>query len=143
MKIQITNREIFFAVESVWNDLDYKLKYQLNQLVSLNDADSFEQEVEINAESFIKVMKAASSQPQGVAKDINPPMHLSLKNQILIIAAPILEHLSTLTDEQERNDYKAEHIEILTISEAVQSILVSNEDTLNAKILNGKTQILS
>jgi hypothetical protein len=143
MKIKITNREIFFAVESVWNELDYKLKYQLNQLVSLNDTDSFEQEVEINAESFIKVMKAASSQPQGVAKDINPPMHLSLKNQILTIAAPILEYLSTLTDEQERNDYKAEHIEILTISEAVQSILVSNEDTLNAKILNGKTQILS
>ena len=143
MKIQITNREIFFAVESVWEQLNYKLRYQINQLVTANSDDSYVQEVDVDAVSFIQVMKATSNQPQGVAKDINPPMHLSLKGQILSIAGPVMQHLSTLTDVDEIDAYKLESAEILIIAEAVQLILDENEAMLNNKLLNGKTQILS
>ena len=143
MNIQITNREIFWCVESVWSQLDYKLKYQLNQLVSANDTDDYLQTISIDADSFIMVMKAVSNQPQGIGKDINPPLHLSLKNQILTLVAPIMGHLATLTDEDEINAYKAENSEILKIAEAVQSILDINLDMLEKKILNGKVQILS
>lgn len=142
MILQITNREIFFAVENCWNDLNYKLKYQLNQLVTVNSDDEFVQTIDIDAESFIKIMGSVSNQPQGIAKDINPPMHLSLKAQLLTAVTPIMAHLATLTDKDEINAYKLEHSEILTMAEKVQSILVENERMLENKILNGKTQIL-
>ena len=143
MKLNITNREIFFAVENCWNELHYKLKNQINNLVTANSEDSFVQEVDIDAQSFILVMKAVNSQPQGIAKDINPPMHLSLKAQLFAAVAPIMAHLATLTDEVEIEAYRETHSEILTMAERVQSILLENEAVLEAKILNGKTQILS
>ncbi len=143
MILQITNREIFFAVENCWNDLNYKLKYQINQLVTANSEDGYVQSVDVDAQSFILIMKAVNSQPQGIAKDINPPMHLSLKAQLLTAVTPIMAHLATLTDEDEINAYKLEHSEILTMTEKVQSILLENKAMLEAKILNGKTQILN
>lgn len=143
MKVKITNREIYFAVENCWNNINYKLKYQLNQKVTENDADDFEQEVDIDGDTFITIMNAVNTQPQGIAKDINPPMHLKLKQQILALATPVMQHLATLTDEVEIEAYKAEHAEILRVAGAVQEILTSNNNMLEAKILNGKTQILA
>ncbi len=143
MKLNITNREIFFAVDNCWNQLDYKLKYQLNHLVTENSEDDFVQTIDINAEMFLLIMNAVNGQPQGIAKDINPAMHLSLKNQIRAQAMPIIRHLQTLPDESEIETYKETNKEILKIANDVQSILVSNLAMLDAKILNGKTQILS
>ena len=143
MELQITNREIFFAVENCWNELNYKLKTQINKLVSENSEDNFVQTIDIDAQSFIFIMKAVNSQPQGIAKDINPPMHLSLKAQILKLVEPVMTHLATLTDQSEIDAYRLENIEILTMAEKVQSILIENESMLESKILNGKTQILS
>lgn len=143
MKINITNREIFFAVENCWEQLNYKLKYQLNQLVSQNSEDDFVQEIEINAAMFILIMKAVNGQPQGVSKDINPAMHLKLKQQIMQQAAPVMAHLENLHDEKEIEDFKELHKDILEIAENVQLILQTNLNMLEAKILNGKTQILT
>lgn len=143
MVLQITNREIFFAVENCWNELNYKLKYQLNNLVTANSEDAYLQSVDIDAQSFILIMKAVNSQPQGIAKDINPSMHISLKAQILTLVTPIMDHLATLTDQAEIDAYKETHSEILTMAERVQTILLENEAMLEAKILNGKTQILA
>ena len=53
MELQITNREIFFAVENCWNELNYKLKTQINKLVSENSEDNFVQTIDIDAQSFI------------------------------------------------------------------------------------------
>lgn len=142
MKINITNREIFFAVENCWESLPFKFQVQLFNLVKENDADEFEQEVDIDANTFIKVMLAVNSQPQGISKDINPVMHLKLKNQILTIAQPILVGLSQLTDEVEIEQYKETHSEILTIAEQVQKILGDNLQMLENKITNGKQRIL-
>ena len=142
MELQITNREIFFAVENCWNELNYKLKTQINKLVSENSEDNFVQTIDIDAQSFIFIMKAVNSQPQGIAKDINPPMHLALKAQILALVEPVLRQLALITNEKEINHYKAQNADILMMAEKVQSILKENEDMLEAKILNGKTQIL-
>ncbi len=142
MKLNITNREIFFAVENCWESLPFKFQVQLFNLVKENDADEFEQKVDIDANTFIKVMLAVNSQPQGISKDINPVMHLKLKNQILTIAQPILVGLSQLSDEAEIEAYKEEHKEILTIAERVQSILTDNLQILENKILSGKQRIL-
>lgn len=142
MKLNITNREIFFAVENCWESLPFTFQVQLFNLVKENDADEFEQEVDIDANTFIKVMLAVNSQPQGISKDINPAMHLKLKNQILTIAQPILVGLSQLTDEVEIEQYKETHSEILTIAEQVQKILGDNLQMLENKITNGKQRIL-
>jgi hypothetical protein len=142
MELQIKNREIFFAVENCWNELNYKLKTQINKLVSENSEDNFVQTIDIDAQSFIFIMKAVNSQPQGIAKDINPPMHLALKAQILALVEPVLKQLALITNEEEINHYKAQNADILMMAEKVQSILKENENMLEAKILNGKTQIL-
>lgn len=142
MKLNITNREIFFAVENCWESLPFTFQVQLFNLVKENDADEFEQEVDIDANTFIKVMLAVNSQSQGISKDINPVMHLKLKNQILTIAQPILVGLSQLTDEVEIEQYKETHSEILTIVEQFQKILGDNLQMLENKITNGKQRIL-
>jgi len=142
MELQITNREIFFAVENCWNELNYKLKTQINKLVSENSEDNFVQTIDIDAQSFIFIMKAVNSQPQGIAKDINPLMHLSLKAQILKLVQPVMAQLALITNEEEINHYKAQNAEILIMAEKVQSILKENEAMLESKILNGKAQIL-
>lgn len=142
MELQITNREIFFAVENCWNELNYKLKTQINKLVSENSEDNFVQTIDIDAQSFIFIMKAVNSQPQGIAKDINPLMHLSLKAQILKLVEPIMAQLALITNEEEINHYKAQNADILMMAEKVQSILKENEAMLESKILNGKAQIL-
>lgn len=142
MKLNITNREIFFAVENCWESLPFKFQVQLFNLVKENDADEFEQKVDIDANTFIKVMLAVNSQAQGISKDINPAMHLKLKNQILTEIQPIMIGLSQLSDEAEIEAYKEEHKEILTIAERVQSILTDNLQMLENKILSGKQRIL-
>ena len=142
MELQITNREIFFAVENCWNELNYKLKTQINKLVSANDDEEFVQTVDVDAQSFILIMKAVNSQPQGIAKDINPHMHLSLKAQILKLVQPVMAQLALITNEEEINHYKAQNADILMMAEKVQSILIENEAMLESKILNGKAQIL-
>jgi len=124
MEIQIDNRSIFFAVENCWMQLSYKLKYQLNALVTENSEDAHVQTISIDKESFLLIMRAVNNQPQGIAKEINPIMFESLKAQIIAKAQ--------LGDE--------EAIELLT---AMQGILVENATMLENKVINGKTQILA
>lgn len=154
MKLRITNKEIFFAIESVWPLIHYKLKSQLNALVTANSEDDFEQEVDIDTDSFIQIMKATSAQPQGIAKDINPIIHSKLKTVILKEATPIFQQVGILTanvnsknakeeDKIALEEYKEANKEIINIATAIQEILISNETILFNKILNGKTQILS
>ena len=124
MEITINNRSIFFAVENCWDKLSYKLKYQLNELVTTNSVDDFVQTVNIDKESFLLIMRAVNSQPQGIAKEINPIMYDSLKTQIL--------------EKAQKGDTEA--IEIL---KKMQDILVENATMLENKIINGKSQILA
>lgn len=123
MQIQINNRSIFFAIENVWESLNYKFKYQLNQLVAANSADDYVQTVEIDKDTFVQIMRAVNNQPQGIAKDINKTMYDALAAQI--------------TQMVQNGDQEAQ--ELLTL---MQSILVDNADMLEKKVLNGKTQIL-
>lgn len=124
MEITLDNRSIFFAVENCWNQLNYKLKYQLNALASANSEDSFEHTLNIDKESFLLIMRNVNNQPQGIAKEINPTMFDKLKTQIVSKA--------------QSGDTEA--IELLT---AMQGILVENSTMLENKVINGKTQILA
>lgn len=124
MEIQIKNKHIFFAVENCWSNLDYRFKAHINNLVSADSEDETVQTLTINKDTFIQVMNAVNSQPQGIALAINPEMYDSLKEQVLKQAA-------------EGNT------EAIEIAQEMASILVANDDMLSKKILNGKTQILN
>ena len=124
MEITINNQSIFFAVENCWNQLHYKLKTQLNKIVTENSDNEFMQKVEIDKKSFLLIMRAVNLQQQGIAKEINPLMFDSLKIQVL--------------EKAQKGDTEA--IEILT---AMQDILVENATMLENKIINGKSQILA
>ena len=124
MEIQISNRHIFFAVENCWVNLDYRFKAHINELVSDNDSESHVQTVRIDKKSFLQIMNAVNSQPQGIALAINPEMYDALKVQVL----------------QQAGQGNAEAIEI---AQEMAAILVANADMLEKKILNGKTQILA
>ena len=124
MEIQIKNRHIFWATESCWNALDYRFKAQINTLVTENSEDEFEQTLSINKETFVQVMNAVNSQPQGIALAINPELYDSLKVQLVTAA--------------QQGD-----VEALEIAQAMEAILLMNAGYLEAKILSGKTQILA
>ena len=124
MEIQIKNKHVYWATESCWNALDYRFKAQINTLVTENSEDEFEQTLSINKETFVQVMNAVNSQPQGIALAINPELYDSLKAQLVTAA--------------QQGD-----VEALEIAQAMEAILLTNAGYLEAKILSGKTQILA
>lgn len=124
MEIKIKNKHVYWATESCWNALDYRLKAQINTLVTENSEDEFEQTLSINKETFVQVMNAVNSQPQGIALAINPELYDSLKAQLVTAA--------------QQGD-----VEALEIAQAMEDILLTNAGYLEAKILSGKTQILA
>lgn len=124
MEIKIKNKHVYWATESCWNALDYRFKAQINTLVTENSEDEFEQTLSINKETFVQVMNAVNSQPQGIALAINPELYDSLKAQLVTAA--------------QQGD-----VEALEIAQAMEDILLTNAGYLEAKILSGKTQILA
>jgi len=124
MKINITNREIFFAIENCFSSLKNSFSSQLYNLVSADSKEETIQEIDIDKDTFLIIMRAVNAQPQGVALSINPAMYDSLKVQLVTLA--------------EGGDVEA--VEVLT---QMGSILDENASVLEAKILNGKTNILS
>ena len=124
MEIQIKNRHIFFAVENCWSNIDYRFKAHINTLVSADSEDETVQTVTLNKDTFIQVMNAVNSQPQGIALAINPEMFDSLKEQVLKQA-------------------QGGNMEAIEIAQEMEGILLANADMLSKKILNGKTQILN
>jgi hypothetical protein len=130
MQILFTNRHIAFAVESIWENLNYKFKYQLNQLMTANSADDYVQTVEVPEEIMIQIYKSVTNKPEGISSGINHQMNLALFEQI--------QPLANLEQVQQG----AEPNEAARILIAINAINDSNVEVLNAKILNGKTQIL-
>lgn len=124
MEIKIKNKHVYWATESCWNALDYRFKAQINTLVTENSEDEFEQTLSINKETFVQVMNAVNSQPQGIALAINPELYDSLKAQLVTAA--------------QQGD-----VEALEITQAMEDILLTNAGYLEAKLLSGKTQILA
>ena len=43
--LQLKNKHIYFALEAIWAELDYRFKYQINQLVSEDDEEDYLQTI--------------------------------------------------------------------------------------------------
>lgn len=124
MVIRLKNKHIYFGVESVWNQLDYKFKYQLNQLCTVNSDEETEQDVEVSIDVLKTLINAVNNQPQGIAREINPEMFVSVLQQ--------------LQKEAAKGDEEA--IQMLQL---VQEMAVINDDYKNKKIASGKEQVLA
>lgn len=143
MKLKFTNKQIFFSLESIWKDLDYRFKTHVNSLVTLNSTDSFEQELEVSLPILMQCYKAMSSGAYGCTTDMAGILLESLRDQLLAEAniGDYLTYLGSLETETPLPE--------VIPNEQTQALLLVNEYktqdkvTETAKILNGKTQILA
>lgn len=142
MILQFTNKQIYFTVESIWSNLDYRFKYQLNTLVTANDEDNYIQNVEVSVSILMDCYKAMSSGAYGCTVNMAEELLQSLKTQLEATANIVayLEYLASLETpdplpEVIPNEQTLALLDIEKYKEQDQALE-------NAKILNGKTQIL-
>lgn len=121
--LQLKNKHLYFALESIWNDLDYRFKYQINQLAMANDDDEYEQKIEVNRETIAKIIQSVNLKPQGISREINPEMFIAVQSQIQALV-------------QQGNE------EAIEIAQDMAKATLANTEMLNAKITSGKEQIL-
>ncbi len=132
MQLKFKNEHIFFAIESIWTNLDYRFKFQVNQLITANGYEDFIQTIEVPEDILLQIFKAVSSQPEGVAAFINKAM-----------LAELLPQIEVDSNLQKVQDGKEQPNESARLLIAINEINNANKATKAAKILNGKTQILS
>jgi hypothetical protein len=121
MILQIKNKDLFFVVESIWNSLDYRFKFQINEKVTANPGDEFVQNIEIDVATLMQCYEAISSKAYGCT----------------VNAADILL--------DEIRDQLLENIEDQEYEEAISKFLEMKikDDTLyENKCLSGKESIL-
>jgi len=132
MTLQFSNTHIFFALEAIWANLDYKFKNVINQLITANNDDNFMQSLEISEDILIQIFSTVTVLPEGVAASMNAEMLAALSPQIA--------ELSNIADVQAGT---AEPNESARIQIAINDIDVANKAVKAAKILNGKNKILA
>jgi hypothetical protein len=82
-------------------------------------------------EIMIQIYKSVTNKPEGISSSINHQMNLSLFEQIQPLAN---------IEQVQQGELPNEAARILIAIDAINN---SNVEVLNAKILNGKTQILA
>lgn len=130
--LQLKNKHIYFALEAIWAELDYRFKYQINEKVSKTDenalidygADDYVQTIDVDRETLNKILVSVNNKPQGVAREINPEMFMAILPQVKALAAGGNEEAAEILSD-------------------MQAATAANDALKNAKIINGKTQILS
>ena len=122
--LQLKNKHIYFALEAIWGELDYRFKYLINQLVAENDEDDYLQTIQVDRATLNQILVSVNNKPQGVAREINPEMFMAILPQVQALAV----------------GGNQEAIDILT---DMQAATATNDALKNAKIQNGKTQILA
>ena len=143
MELQFTNKQIYFTLESIWGQLDYRFKYQINQIVSANDVDDYLQDITIDVPTLMKCYNAMSGGAYGCTVDMAEILLDSLRTQLLAKANIVeyKEYIASLeTDnplpEVIPNEYTISLLEI-------QKLKDKDKEKETSKILNGKTQILA
>ena len=143
MNLLFTNKQIFFVLESIWSELDYKFKYHINSIVSINSEEDYQQTVTVSVGNLMQCYKAMSSGAYGCTTDMAEVLLESLRTQLLA-EANIGDYLTYVGSLETENPLP----EVIP-NEQTQALLQVNEYKLQdkatetAKILNGKTQILA
>lgn len=142
MQLQFKNSHIFFCLESIWQNIDYRFKYQINELVTANPDDDFLQTIDVPELVLIDIFNAVTVQPEGAAAFINQEMLAELIPQLQ--AAAGYDTPPPITDE-EGNTIQPHPVpnEAMRILIGIQAIDNANRAVRTAKIAKGKAQILA
>ena len=81
--LQLKNKHIYFALEAIWAELDYRFKYQINQLVSEDDEEDYLQTIQVDRATLNQILVSVNNKPQGVAREINPEMFMAIRAGIV------------------------------------------------------------
>ena len=147
MILEFKNSHIFFAVESIWGNLNYKFKYMLNAAITANSDNDFVQSLDIPTDILLQIFSAVTVQPEGVAAYLNRDMLQSLLPQIMSVSNIDAVNAQPQED-KEPQPGDSEKPSRITYNEAAQILMAiqvidqANKTTIDSKILSGKTQIL-
>lgn len=137
MKLQLKNKHIFFALGDIWEVLNYKLKFQINELVTKDSDLETVQEVEFTRSDLELVISSVNNKPQGMSREINPEMFMAILPQVQAIVQGELQGGWKL------NDNKDNYTEAMLILQDMQQASTHNDNMKNMVIEQGKYKILN
>ena len=137
MKLQLKNKHIFFALGDIWEVLNYKLKFQINELVTKDSDLETVQEVEFTRSDLELVISSVNNKPQGMSREINPEMFMAILPQVqAIIQGEIINGWKL-------NEEKDNYTEAMLILQDMQQASLRNDNMKNMIIEQGKYKILN
>ncbi len=137
MKLQLKNKHIFFALGDIWEVLNYKLKFQINELVTKDSDLETVQEVEFTRSDLELVISSVNNKPQGMSREINPEMFMAILPQVQAIVQGELQGGWKL------NDNKDNYTEAMLILQDLQQASTRNDNMKNMVIEQGKYKVLN
>ena len=137
MKLQLKNKHIYFALGDIWEVLNYKLKFQINELVTKDSDLETVQEVEFTRSDLELVISSVNNKPQGMSREINPEMFMAILPQVQAIVQGELQGGWKL------NDNKDNYTEAMLILQDMQQASTRNDNMKNMVIEQGKYKILN
>ena len=137
MKLQLKNKHIFFALGDIWEVLNYKLKFQINELVTKDSDLETVQEVEFTRSDLELVISSVNNKPQGMSREINPEMFMAVLPQVQKIVQ------DEIKDGWKLNEEKDNYTEAMLILQDMQQASLRNDNMKNMIIEQGKYKILN
>ena len=137
MKLQLKNKHIFFALGDIWEVLNYKLKFQINELVTKDSDLETVQEMEFTRSDLELVISSVNNKPQGMSREINPEMFMAILPQVQAIVQGELQGGWKL------NDNKDNYTEAMLILQDMQQASTRNDNMKNMVIEQGKYKVLN
>lgn len=137
MKLQLKNKHIFFALGDIWEVLNYKLKFQINELVTKDSDLETVQEVEFTRSDLELVISSVNNKPQGMSREINPEMFMAILPQVQKIVQ------DEIKDGWKLNDEKDNYTEAMLVLQDMQQASLRNDNMKNMIIEQGKYKILN
>ena len=137
MKLQLKNKHIFFALGDIWEVLDYKLKFQINELVTKDSDLETVQEVEFTRSDLELVISSVNNKPQGMSREINPEMFMAILPQVQAIVQ------GEIINGWKLNEEKDNYTEAMLILQDMQQASLRNDNMKNMIIEQGKYKILN
>lgn len=137
MKLQLKNKHIFFALGDIWEVLNYKLKFQINEIVTVNEDLETLQDVEFSRNDLELIINSVNNRPQGIAREINPEMFMAILPQVQKIVQ------DEIKDGWKLNDEKDNYTEAMLVLQDMQQASLRNDNMKNMIIEQGKYKILN
>ena len=137
MKLQLKNKHIYFALGDIWEVLNYKLKFQINEKVTADSDLETVQEVEFTRSDLELVISSVNNKPQGMSREINPEMFMAILPQVQKIVQ------DEIKDGWKLNEEKDNYTEAMLILQDMQQASTRNDNMKNMVIEQGKYKILN